>query len=377
MTEPVTQAATQPPSKAKKTLARLLSLLIILGAIALAVWLLAGSEMYPRTDDAYVQARYITVSSEVPGRIAALKVSEGQAVARGEVLLQIDPESYQLAVAEAQTQVVALEAQLSQSERQQKAAEQLVQVAQQSTEQAVAKAALAQSTYERMTPLADKGYVTKERYDSVFTEYEEARSSVLMAKSNELAAELSVPSLEALRAELKAAQVRLSQAELELRRTQVKAPFAGRVVNCDLAPGMMVSPGEPLFTLIDTGEWFVVANYREGDLKHIRVGDRATVRLLTLPEATFSGTVVSIGHAVQTQDAYNFGPLPSVRNQLNWVRVAQRFPVRIRVDEPEPQSPFRIGASAVVTIEKSTSVENQTAAGQAVKLEKVAHGAQR
>lgn len=361
------QTATEPPKKAKKALARVLSVLIIFGAIALAVWLLAKGEQYPRTDDAYAQARYITVSSEVPGRIAELQVRDGQAVAPGELLLRIEPESYQLAVEEAQAQVAALEAQLEQAQRQRKAALELVQVARENTGRMVAKETLAQSTYERMTPLADKGYVTKERYDGVFTEYEQARSGVLMARSNELAAELSVPSLETLRAELKAAQVRLSQAELELRRTQVRAPFAGRVVNCDLARGMMVSPGEPLFTLIDTGEWFVIANYREGDLKNIRVGDSASVRLLTLPERTFAGTVVSIGHAVQTQDAYDFGPLPTVRNQLNWVRVAQRFPVRIRIDEPEPQAPFRIGASAVVKVDGGGGKD--TAAAQASTVE--------
>lgn len=96
----------------------------------------------------------------------------------------------------------------------------------------------------------------------------------------------------------------------------------------------------------------MVANYREGNLRNIRLGDTAQVRLLTLPDQVFTGTVVSIGHGVQTQDEYNFGSLPTVRNQLDWVRVAQRFPVRIRIDSPEPQSAFRIGASAVVSIGK-------------------------
>lgn len=345
-----TEPASQP--KAKKAVARLLSLLIIVAAVALGAYLLAGGEMYPRTADAYVQARYITVSAEVPGRIATLNVADGQAVQPGEQLLQIDPASYRLAVEESAAQIVALEAQLAQARRQRQASLELVQMAHENTARMAAKEVLAQSTYERMKPLAEQGYVTQERYDGVFTEYENARSAVLMAKSNELAAELSVPSLDTLQAELKAAQVRLAQAQLELERSQVKAPFAGRIVNCDLAPGMMVSPGEPLFTLIDTSEWFVVANYREGDLKRITEGAVARVRLLTLPERTFTGTVVSIGHGVQTQDAYDFGSLPTVRNQLNWVRTAQRFPVRIRIDAPEPQAPFRIGASAVVTIEK-------------------------
>lgn len=349
LAEPAPQRA---PSKTKKLVARLFSVVVVLGAIALAVYLLAAGQLYPRTDDAYVQARYISVSSQVPGRIAQLAVVDGAAVTPGQLLVQVDPASYRLAVEEATAQVAALQAQLKEAERQRAATLQLVDMAQDNTERMLAKQTLAQSTYERMTPLAEKGFVTRERYDTVYSDWEQARAGVLMAKSNELAAELSVPSLDALRAELQGAQVSLQQAQLELERTQIKAPFAGRVVNCDLAAGMMVMPGEALFTLVDTTEWFVVANFREGDLKNIREGDAAQVRLLTLPDQRFTGTVISIGHAVQTQDAYNFGPLPTVRNQLNWVRVAQRFPVRIRINEAEPQAAFRVGASAVVTIDK-------------------------
>lgn len=330
---------------------RVLSLGIIVGAFALALYLLSHNEHYPRTDDAYVQARYITVSSEVPGRITQLLVQEGQAVSPGDVLVQINPVSYELAVAEAAAQVAALEAQLKEAERQRKAAIELVEVSQANTERVLAQETLAKSTYDRMGPLAEQGFVTQERYDSASSEYEQARASFLMAQRNELAAELAVPSVDTLRAELQSARISLQQAEVELARATITAPFEGRVVNCDIAPGMMVMPGEPLFTLVDTHEWFVVANYREGDLKAIQEGAAARVRLLTLPGKVFQGEVVDIGYAVQTQDAYSMGPLPTVRNQLDWVRTAQRFPVRIRIDSPEPATAFRMGASAVVTIE--------------------------
>nr|WP_246455917.1 efflux RND transporter periplasmic adaptor subunit [Ruficoccus amylovorans] len=356
MTEP---ADTTPPSdqpapkasKPQKALGRLLSAVIVVGALVLAFYLLEHSEHYPRTDDAYVQARYITVAPQVPGRIVELPARDGLAVSPGELLVQIDPSSYQLAVDEALAQIAALEAQLGEAERQRGASEELVETARAATLAAIAQQTLAQSTYERMTPLAEQGFVTRERYDTATTAWEQANAGVLMARSNELAAELAVPSLDALRAEIKAARIRLAMAELELERTQIKAPFPGRVVNCDIAPGMMTMPGEPLFTLVDTSEWFVMANYREGDLKRIRLGATARVRLLTMQDKVFTGTVVSIGHGVQTQDAFDFGPLPFVRSQLDWVRLAQRFPVRIRIDQPEPQEAFRIGASAIVTIE--------------------------
>ncbi len=340
-----------PPSKGKKTVGRILSLVVVLGALVLAFYLITHGEHYPRTDDAYVQARYITVAAEVPGRIAELPVQDGLAVETGQLLVQIDPKSYELAVASSVAQIEALEAQLSEAERQREAALELVETSRANTERALAQEQLAQSTYERMGPLAEEGFVTKERYDAVTSAWEQARAGVLMAKSSELSAELAVPSLDTLRAELKAARVRLAQAELELERTRVLASFPGRIVNCDIAPGMMTMPGEPLFTLVDTREWFVMANYREGDLKNIHLGDKAKVRLLTLPNKTFTGEVVSIGHGVQNSDTYNVGPLPIVRSDLDWVRLAQRFPVRIRIDQPEPEEAFRIGASAVVVVE--------------------------
>ena len=349
-TDPQTPAA--PPAKSKKLIARIVSLVIFIVAVVLAIFILSNQEHYPQTTDAYVQARYISVSAEVPGRITELPAKDGLAVNRGDLLVQVDRESYELELAQVEAQIAVLEAEIAEAERQKKSSEELVEVSRANTERTLAQETLAKSTYDRMAPLAEKGFVTKEKFAATTSEYEQAQASVLMARGNEIAAELAVPSLESLRAELKAARISLKQAQVELERSAVTAPFSGRVVNCDIAPGMMVMPGESLFTLVDTSEWFVIANYREGDLDGIEVGSKATVRLLTLPGKTFSGEVVSIGHAVQTQDGSNFGPLPSVRNDLNWIRVAQRFPVRIRINEPEPESAFRIGASSIVTIEK-------------------------
>lgn len=349
---PVPGASDKTPSPRQKLLARILSLVVIVGALVAGVYMLIRGEMYPSTDDASVQANYISVSAEVPGRIAVLAVKEGQAVAPGDLLLQIDPRSYEFAVEAATLQVKALEAQITESERQRKAAMEQVQTARANMVNMVAQEALAQSTYERMGPLMERGFVTREEYDMAATRLEQTRAGVAMAKSTEASAELMVPLLDILYVELAAAKVRLAQTMLELERTQVRAEFHGRVVGCRLAVGQMVAPGIPLFTLVDTAEWFVVANYREGDLRRIQVGDSASVVLMTLPGQTFRGEVVTIGHAVQTQNLIEIGPLPFVRNELDWVRLAQRFPVRIRIEQPEPQEAFRIGASATVVIRK-------------------------
>lgn len=341
-----------PPSSERKLLGLIVGLTVFIAAMVLGVYLLSSNEHFPRTDDAYVQARYITVAAEVPGRIVELPVKEGSTVKAGDLLLQIDPRSYVLAVELAKAQILTLEAQITEARRQQKASIEMVEVARANTHGAQSRKNLAQSTYERMGPLAEQGFVTKESYDNAASLSQQADAGLMAAKSSELAAALAVPSLEALEAELKSMRITLAQAELALERTQVRAPFDGEVVNCNIAVGKMAMPGQPVFTLVDSSEWFVVANYRENNLEDIPVGATAHMYLHTLSGKSFSGTVVSVGYAVQTGDAFNFGTLPYVRNQLDWVRLAQRFPVRILVDDPTPRGAFRVGASATVVINK-------------------------
>jgi multidrug efflux system membrane fusion protein len=130
----------------------------------------------------------------------------------------------------------------------------------------------------------------------------------------------------------------------------VRAPFDGRVVNLDIAQGEYAATGRHLFTLIDTRAWYVIANFRETALKGIRPGMAAEVYLMSDPRRRFGGTVQSIGFGVFPQEGGSSSSgLPQVPRSINWVRVAQRFPVRIRVENPPPEL-FRIGASAVALI---------------------------
>jgi multidrug efflux system membrane fusion protein len=119
------------------------------------------------------------------------------------------------------------------------------------------------------------------------------------------------------------------------------------VVNLNIAEGEFAAAGRSLFTLIDTRNWYVIANVRETDLSEIRPGTAAEIYLMSDPDRRFAGTVQSIGFGVYPEEGgSSTNGLPSVPRSINWVRVAQRFPVRIRVDEPQPPL-FRIGASAV------------------------------
>jgi len=116
--------------------------------------------------------------------------------------------------------------------------------------------------------------------------------------------------------------------------------------------------GMDVFTLVDTGTWYVVGNFRETQLRHMRQGSAAEIYLQSQPNRRFQGTVVGLGWAVLPEYGTSVNGLPKIDRQLDWVRLAQRFPVRIRVDNPDDS--FRLGASAVVTVRGDTGPEAQT-----------------
>jgi membrane fusion protein, multidrug efflux system len=159
-----------------------------------------------------------------------------------------------------------------------------------------------------------------------------------------------VSGVDALVAKLGELRAAVATAQYDLDHTVMRAPFDGRVVDLDIAEGEYAAIGRRLFTLIDARNWYVIANFRETMLKGIQPGSRAEIYLMADPSRRFAGTVSSIGFGVLPQDGgSSSNGLPNVPRSINWVRVAQRFPVRIRVENPPPEL-FRIGASAVALI---------------------------
>ena len=145
----------------------------------------------------------------------------------------------------------------------------------------------------------------------------------------------------------KAAKV--DSARLDLERTRVVAPFDAYVTNMNISVGAYAHPGTPIFTLIDTSTWYVIANYRESKLKHIQLGQHVDLYLMGHPDRRFNGTVESIGYGVFPEDGGVAQGLPDIDRTLNWVHLSTRFPVRIRVLDPDPEM-FRIGATAVTVV---------------------------
>jgi len=151
-----------------------------------------------------------------------------------------------------------------------------------------------------------------------------------------------------MNARLAAAEAAVHSAELDLQFTRVRAPFSGRVVNLNISTGAFARIGTDVFTLVDTGTWYVMANFRETQLRHIPAGAPVDLYLQSHPGRRFRGTVVGLGWAVLPENGTSVNGLPRVDRSLDWIRLAARFPVRIKVENPDES--FRIGASAVATV---------------------------
>jgi membrane fusion protein, multidrug efflux system len=189
---------------------------------------------------------------------------------------------------------------------------------------AKAEFALASSTLARTEPLLGKGYVTEQQVDQARAAKESARASQALA-------------------------------EHDLNHSVVKAPFDGKIAGLNIAVGEFASTGHPLFTMIDTSKWYVLANFRETEIEKMKEGIAATVYVMARPEQALQGHVDSVGWGVVSEDASELtGHLPKIPTTLNWVRLAQRFPVRILLDHP-PEDLMRIGASAVTVVRYDAS----------------------
>ena len=325
----------------------------VLAAVALAVVLgivvLHRLDVRPRTNDAVITANTIQVAPEIVGRIVTLNVKDDALVHKGDVLFTIDPEPYLLSVTQAKAMVASLEAQIALTTRRVSGEVTGVAVARAQAEAARARLQEATQTLQRLEPLLPDRYVTPQQVDMARTAKATAASELTGARSATQRSQQSVGDVNALIADLEGARAVLGKAERDLRNTVLRAPFEGRIVGVTTAVGQIVTPARALFTLIDTSQWFVVADFRETELERIRPGERVTAYVMTAPKIHLQGTVESIGSAVAQLDNLSVAGVPPVPNDLNWVRIAQRFPVRVVLDNP-PERLMRIGASAVVVV---------------------------
>jgi multidrug efflux system membrane fusion protein len=173
-------------------------------------------------------------------------------------------------------------------------------------------------------------------------------ASLQQSRSERARAEDAVGQVAGMNARIAAAEAAVRAAELDLEYTRVQAPFSGRVVNLNISVGAFARAGAEVFTLVDIATWYVMANFRETQLRHIPAGAPVDVYLQSHPGRHFRGTVVGLGWAVLPENGTSVNGLPRVERSLDWIRLAARFPVRIKVEDPDES--FRVGASAVATV---------------------------
>jgi len=327
------------------------ALALVILALVVMVFVIWRVDSAPSTSDAYASADTIDVVPEVSGRIVELAVTDNQQVKQGDLLFRIDPRPYEANLAKAEASLAALDKQIMLTQRSVDAQKFAAGSVEATVAKARAAAKQASDTLRRTEPLLPQGFVSAEDVDRARTAQRasEADLNAVLLQAQQAAS--AVSGVDALVAQRVAVQADIALTRLHLEMATVRAPFDGRVVSLKTSIGQFASAMKPIFTLIDTRHWYVIANFRETELKNIHAGTPATLHLMSDSGKTFSGQVDSIGYGVLPDDGgMVLGGLPRVSRSINWVRVAQRFPVKIRVDKPDADM-FRIGASAVATLE--------------------------
>jgi len=187
--------------------------------------------------------------------------------------------------------------------------------------------------------------------DATKAQHSVSVAGLAKAKTERGRAEDNLGQVGNVNARVASAEAAVHAAALDLAYCRVTAPFTGRIVNLDISVGAFALMGEDVFTLVDSGTWYVMANFRETQLRHIRAGAPADIRLQWNAGKRFRSTIVGLGWAVLPENGTSVMGLPRVEKSIDWVRLAARFPVRIKVEDPDEA--FRIGASAVVTVGES------------------------
>jgi len=400
---------TNSPHSRLHIVGRAISIGVIVCTAVIALFVVGKVTANPRTDDAEVFANYIGMAPLVNGPVMHLYVSDNELVKAGDPLFDIDERPYAYTLAHARSDQLALRGQIGDERRLIAGKSSAVDVAKSSALSAEASLAHAAAAVEqakadvgnakafversnaeleyasnnlhRIEPLLTRQFVTVDQVDQARTlqisrsqAASQAKSQLALAEAGLVAAEAqykqaqavldqshqqvqeashNVTTLEPLEGQLPGRQAAIDTAKYNFDNCHVVAPFDARVTNLTISQGEYATAGQHLFTLIDNRVWWVIANFRETQLHHVQPGMLADVYVMSRPEVRYKGVVESVGFGV-TPDTDLVGHLtapglPDVQRTLNWVHLASRFPVRIRIED-SASDVFRLGESAVVIV---------------------------
>jgi membrane fusion protein (multidrug efflux system) len=317
-----------------------LFLMLIVPALILAgglyYWFATGD--YASTDNAQVKQDIVSVSAQVSGPVVAIAVKNGDHVKRGQVLFQIDPAPYRVALEQADAQLAA--AKLQTTELKTQASGTGADITGAAADLEIKRRDLA-----RQSTLLKEGFTTRSRYDDAVSEVRKSETDLANARAR--SANASAAIAPGQQPSIAAAQAAVDKARLDLQHTDVRAPFDGVIANSDrLQVGQAVAPGLGLLSLVHgTGAW-IEANFKEKDLARMQPGQKVDIEIDAYPDAHFEGHVESIGAGTGSE----FAVIPSQNANGNWVKVTQRVPVRIAFDG-KPSRQMIAGLSAVTTVD--------------------------
>ncbi|WFU90244.1 MULTISPECIES: HlyD family secretion protein [Rhizobium] len=335
--EPASSPAPQNPL-------RRIALVVVLLALVLFVLSIFMERRTPSTSQAQVQAYVVGIAPEVTGRVVEVGVADNSRVDANQVLFRIDPERYELAVAEAEAALASVGQSIGASTA-------TVDAAQAKLVQIEADRDNLRDQFARASELVKRGVFSKARFDATKSAYDQAEASVSGAQADLAKAREELGPAGNDNPQLRAALAGLGKARLDLVRTTVRAPSAGVVTNLQLTIGKVVSAGQPAMTFIDVGTIWINAAFKENSLEKVAAGNRAEILFDALPGKLFPAEVESVGFGVSQGTTDPNTGLPTIRNDSGWVQEAQRFPVRLNIEEDaRPKGGVRYGSQATVVI---------------------------
>ena len=353
---PNANAGLQPrPQTVRRIVGMLISLLIIAGAVISASLVYENLRINPRTEDAQVRANVVGISPQVGGAITAIHVKDNQLVRKGDLLFELDSRPYQAEVEKAKAQLALTELEIQAYKDQ-------ITGCEAALAESEANSLYAANYAKRVGALVGANYVTTDKNEQAQTQARTTASRVDQDKAALSRARNLLGDSGEVNVRRVAAQAALRDAELKLSYCRVYAPCNGYVTNLQITPGVYASVGEQIFSLVDRDIWYVLAYFRETDLRHMRPGMSADVHFMAESGKLYHGIVQGIPKAVaelgspSDKSPGGEGLLSRVSPTIDFILLAQRYPVRIVLDEPEEHS-FRMGGTASVIVHTLSDVD--------------------